>query len=179
MFPITSVTVGAGGASNINFGSIPQTFTHLQIRVFGRTDYDRGAGNLVPVSIYCNFNSDTATNYSWHVLAADGASTTSQNGTNTSGIHIGTSSIPAFRAPASVFGSFIVDILDYANTSKFKTVRTLGGVDQNGSGATTLDSGNWRSTAAINLLSFTADGNFVAGSRADLYGIQTSNATGA
>jgi hypothetical protein len=176
---IAGQTVGAGGTASITFSSIPQTFTHLQLRVFGRTDYDRGSGNLVPVSLYCGFNSDTATNYSWHVLAGDGASATSANGVNTTGIHMGTLSIPAFRAPANVFGSFIVDVLDYANTSKFKTVRSIGGVDQNGSGATTFDSGNWRSTAAINLFTVVTDGNFAAGSRVDLYGITTSQVTGA
>jgi hypothetical protein len=54
-----------------------------------------------------------------------------------------------------MFGAGIVDILDYANTNKYKTIRSLTGHDHNGVIAgihaiVNLNSGSWRSTSAIN-----------------------------
>jgi hypothetical protein len=51
----------------------------------------------------------------------------------------------------------VVDILDYANTNKYKTVRSLGGIDNNGSGFLMYNSGLWMNTSAITSLSFTFD----------------------
>jgi hypothetical protein len=39
--------------------------------------------------------------------------------------------------------------LDYANTNKYKTTRSIGGNDNNGSGFVSLISGLWLSTSAI------------------------------
>jgi len=178
MYPIASQTASSG-SSITTFSNIPQTFTHLQIRVYGRSDYDRGSGNTVPVSLYCTFNGDGAANYSWHLLTGDGSTASSNNTANATGIHLSTSGLPAFRAPANTFGNYVIDILDYANTNKYKTTKSLGGVDQNGSGALTFNSGNWRSTSAITSIAVFCDGNFALGTRIDLYGISISNATGA
>jgi hypothetical protein len=63
----------------------------------------------------------------------------------------------AASSTASVFGGIVIDILDYANTNKYKTMRTLSGYDANGSGNVGLFSGLWMNTAAvtsINLLTF-------------------------
>lgn len=176
MFPIASILIPSGGSSFLN---IPQNYTHLQLRITARSDYDRGAGNLVPVSLYAQFNDDGGANYSNHWLTGDGASATSSGGANNNGAHFGTYGLPGFRAPANVYGSFIIDILDYTNTNKYKTVKSLAGVDENGGGNASLVSSNWRSTAAITKIYLYADGNLVSGSRADLYGLQTSSVTGA
>jgi hypothetical protein len=52
---------------------------------------------------------------------------------------------------AGYFGANVIDILEYKNTSIYKTARGLGGVDLNGNtdGRIMLQSGNWRSTSAI------------------------------
>jgi hypothetical protein len=66
-----------------------------------------------------------------------------------------------------------MDILDYANTNKFKTTRTLTGSDLNGSGVVSLDSGSWRSTSAITSITFTARANLInTYSSFALYGIK-------
>jgi hypothetical protein len=88
--------------------------------------------------------------------------------------------IAAMRMPSSFFASNIfaggvIDILDYANTNKFKTTRTLGRFDSNGGTCTVnLSSGLWRSTAAINEITFTDDSaaGFSRYSHAALYGIK-------
>ena len=70
-----------------------------------------------------------------------------------------------------IFGTFIVDILDYANTNKYKTMRALDGFDANGSGYAVLWSGNWRSTSAVSTITITG-GTFAQYSSFALYGIK-------
>ena len=58
--------------------------------------------------------------------------------------------MPAASATASIFGSAIIDIFDYANTNKYKTMRSLYGSDLNGSGQVGIASSVWMNTNAIN-----------------------------
>jgi hypothetical protein len=115
-------------------------------------------------------STDTTSNYITHDLYGDGASVAA-NPTLGSNIFAGT--ISAASLTANVFGAGIVDILDYANPNKFKTVRALGGTDGNGSGYVYYSSGSWRSTSPINVLNFfSTSGNFVTNTRFSLYGIK-------
>jgi hypothetical protein len=167
MYPIASYTVGAGGTASITFSSIPQTFTHLQIRVF--TLNSASTGNIT-----LQFNNDSGGNYSRHEIKGDGSAAGSYGVTNDSFVHVG------YYISASASNPYIsiIDVLDYTNTNKYKTTRCINGIDQNGSGGIAmLTSGNWRNTNAIT--SFALGETFLAGSRVDLYGITTSNATGA
>jgi len=52
-------------------------------------------------------------------------------------------------AGSNVFAVTVLDLLDYANTSKNKTVRNLAGYDKNGAGQIALNSGSWMSTSAV------------------------------
>jgi len=150
---IATTTVGLAGQSTISFTSIPSTFSHLQIRYMGRTARAATVDYLL-----VQFNSDTATNYSWHQLQGDGATATSANGTSQTYVYGGVTA--GSTATANVQGIGTIDILDYANTNKFKTTRSISATDNNGSGLVELYSGNWRSTAAITSISIT---NFGAG----------------
>jgi len=140
---IATITVGVGGSSSETFSSIPQTYKHLQIRFITRSN--GGAYNPT-----IRFNSDSGANYSWHYLDGNGASATSGSGTSDTSIILA-----SLDGTASTFQVGIIDILDYANTSKYKTIRVLEGVDKNGSGAVDLWSGNWRSTSAISTILLT------------------------
>lgn len=139
---IATVTIGAGGAASATFSSIPSTYKHLQIRGISKTTRTTATVE----SLQIQFNSDTATNYSYHELIGDGSSASSDAATsNTYAAFART----AGNANTSFFGGFSMDILDYADTNKYKTTRTLSGVDLNGSGAVFFNSGLWRSTSAI------------------------------
>jgi len=165
---IATVTVGGGGASSISFTSIPQTFTHLQLRGLFRSDYGTGAG------AYLRINNDTTSNiYSAHGLSGNGSSPSAFGDINISagtywGIDTGPSSI------ANSFGANIADILDYKNTNKFKTVKIFSGADNSGSGTIALRSGLYRSTTAISRLDIVFGGaaNWVSGTTVALYGIK-------
>ena len=74
---------------------------------------------------------------------------------------------------ASTFTAGVIDILDYANTNKYKTLRTLNGGDANGSGNIQIESGSWRNTAAITSITLTHNGSgFTQYSSFALYGIK-------
>jgi hypothetical protein len=172
MYPIASITLGSAGS--ITFSSIPQTFTHLQIRLTSRSDYAS-----TTASTFLRFNGDGAANYVYHNLWADGSTLYSNGSTGSTVAWAG--NMPASTSTANVFGSVIIDILDYTNTNKNKVIRALDGYDTNGAGQIYLASSLWLNTAAISSILLVSGGgaNFIAGTRADLYGIYTSNATGA
>ena len=157
---IATVTVGAGGQSTISFTSIPSTYKHLQVRYMTLT-------GTATNDLRMRFNSDTGANYVWHQLQGNGTSAAS--GANTSQTLIGVGMVGGASNP----GSGIVDILDYTNTNKYTTTRSLAGIDQNGSGVMMFWSGLWQNTNAITQIDFTsASGNFNQNTSFALYGIK-------
>jgi hypothetical protein len=175
MFHIAGQTIGAGGSSGVTFSAIPQTFTHLQIRVFGRGTTSFSAG----LSAYFQLNGDgTGSNYAVHGLFGDGSSAFSSNATNAGTMSI-QQALADSSAGANIFGVAIFDLLDYTNANKNKTARIIGGCDRSGSGRAILQSALYTPTSAITQIIVGTDGNFVQGSRIDLYGINSSSVTGA
>jgi hypothetical protein len=172
MFPIASYTVTANNQT-FNFTNIPQTFTHLQLRATLR----ESVSAATQTTLYHYVNSDfSGTNYAIHTLSGNGSSVSSTGPINQPYWYMENCQ-PGTTGLSNVFNSLIIDVLDYTNTNKNKTLRSIYGNDQNGSGFVYLWSGLWRSTSAINQWTFTP--GFAIGSRIDLYGISTSTATGA
>jgi hypothetical protein len=137
---IATVTVGSGGSTSITFDNIAGTYKHLQIRYIGRA---RDGYN----SIALRFNNDTSSVYSWHRLYGNGSTASADAGATQDKILAGR--IAQTTDSANIFGAGIIDILDYANTNKYKTIRNLDGSDANGSGEMFLHSGSWQKTNAI------------------------------
>jgi len=100
----------------------------------------------------------------------DGSSATSSRSTGENQFNITTAASIGTSAPAT----FTFHLLNYANTSTFKTALTRAAIDKNGSGVTTLDVALWRSTAAVTSLGFNTFGaaNFTTSTTATLYGIR-------
>ena len=169
---IATVTVGSGGTSEVNFTSIPATYTHLQIRAIGRMTNAGSSTN----SISMRFNSDTGSNYSDHRILAENASMYSQNSVSLTYLSQ-VAQWPLASSTASAFGAVIIDILDYANTNKKKTLRSLNGSQGNNTSVAdiALASGLWNSTSAITSISITGtaySGGFAEYSTFALYGIK-------
>lgn len=171
MYPIATATLATAGTAT--FFSIPQNFTHLQLRCFYRSSSTTAADG----SIY--FNGDyTAGDYAYgsHNLSGDGASASSYSLGNTfNGLGIGKMAYAG--ATSTGWSVAIIDILDYTNTNKYKTAKSISGWDNNGSGNVNLSSGVWLNTAAITQISiqnFTSPYSNVAGSTFQLYGITTA-----
>jgi hypothetical protein len=171
---IAGQTVTAASAQ-LTFNNIPQTFTHLQARIIGR---DASATSTNPAFI--QYNGFGGTYPIFHSLNGNGATASSGSGQS---VLIALPNLPGASASANIVGSIIVDILDYTNTNKNKTTRAIGGCDLNGSGTVSLSSGFLDSTSAITVLTFGGSFNspyaFATGTRVDLYGITSSQVTGA
>jgi len=166
---IATVSVGSGGSSSISFTSIPATYAHLQLRCIGRSSRTENSGYAV-----ISYNSDTGTNYSYHALTGDGS--TASAGGDASVSYQTLIYFPGALRGSNIFGVGVVDILDYANTNKYKTLRVLDGYDSNGAGYSALQSGSWRNTNAITSITITEynSNNFVEYSHFALYGIRSA-----
>jgi hypothetical protein len=163
---IATITVGSGGATSAEFTSIPGTYTHLQIRAIGR-----GAGSNTDNGFYFRLNSDSGTNYTRHRIRGDGSSASAS--ANTAADYAALGGLPAGGASASIFGTFVIDILDYANTNKYTTIRSLVGEDRNGAGNIILNSNLWLNTNAVTSILLAFDGpNLAQYSHFALYGIK-------
>jgi len=135
----------------------------LQVRAIAQT---AGAGQFVKMEI----NSDTGTNYNSHIIYGDGSSATPSSYGDRANIPIWGNNT---GTATSTFAVCVIDILDYANTNKYKTTRCLDGYDSNGSGVIALTSGLWRNTNAITSIKFTGfSGNLNQYSQFALYGIK-------
>jgi len=143
MFPIAMANVGSAGAANIQFTSIPSTYKHLQIR--GTVRADR-AGSTDSVGITFN-GVTTGGAYDYHILYGDGSTVTGGDGVNQNFTY--PTITTAGTDLANTFSAMVVDILDYTNTNKNKTVKSLAGYDLNGSGFSWFSSGLSRNTSAI------------------------------
>ena len=147
----------------VTFSSIPSTYKHLQIRASVR-DSSTGSAKVT-------FNADTASNYSAHALYGDGSSALATNLLST---YIPIQRNGFMAIAASTFSGIVFDILDYANTNKYKTTRSLAGWDANGTGFINLESGSWRNSVdPISSITFTSNGTaFQQYSSFALYGIK-------
>jgi hypothetical protein len=155
---LATVTVPSGGLSSVTFAGIPNTYKHLQIRYSANCT---ATGNPT-----IRFNSDTGSNYAWHILYGQGTSAAAVAGSTQTFMYLGT-----VYQNTSVFNGGIIDVLDYANTNKTKTMRALTGAENNSAGEIGLFSGLWNSTAAINSITI-AISNFTQNSQFTLYGVR-------
>lgn len=173
-YQIANFTVGAGGGSSVSFTSIPATYTHLQIRALQRTTQSSVNGT----SILLRMNGSASSDYSDQTLRTYFGSGTGLDAfanANTTFINVGAATSGSLLS--NLFTGTIIDILDYANTNKFKTTRSLNGYDFNGetNGYSYIQyvGGLFRSTAAISSISLTCDaGNYAQYTSIALYGIK-------
>jgi hypothetical protein len=161
---ISSVTVGAGGAANIDFTSIPATYTDLQI-VYSLRDTTT-AGVNQPVA--GNFNGST-TGFTWKQIYGTGSAAGSNNDvTPTFGSENGTGST------ASTFTNGQVYIPNYAG-STYKSYSVDCVVENNATaGVQQLIACLWSNTAAITSIRLTAVTAFTQYSTAYLYGVKNA-----
>ena len=151
---LATVTLSAT-ASSITFAGIPTGYKHLQIRGIHRTT---GAFNVG--DIYMQVNGESGSNYANHVLVGDGTSVASTGGGNRTSV-MGFDYYNSIGATglANAFATCIIDILDYANVFKFKTIRFLEGRDFNSNNTDSrvyFESGLWMNTSAITSITFSA-----------------------
>jgi len=159
---ISSVTVGAGGAAQIDFTSIPGTFTDLLILISARSG---SAGD----TLWMRFNSDSSTACSDRWVNGDGSNVTSSQATGNAFLRLG---IITSADTASTFNNFRVLIPNYAGAVN-KTVQTDAVSENNGTTAQQrITTGLWPVTSAITAIRITNNGSSISQySTAYLYGI--------
>jgi len=164
---ISAVTVGSGGASTIDFTSIPSTYTDLVLKTSlrGPTGYASDT-----MDTYLRFNG-TTTNYSDRLLYGTGSAAASLSETLT-GINF---RVVGQNSTASTFGNAEIYIPNYAGSSN-KSVSVDAVTENNATSVLTqLEAGLWSNTAAINqitLVPFTT--GFAQYSSAYLYGVSNA-----
>jgi hypothetical protein len=158
-----ATTTLATTASSITFSSIPATYTHLQIRL--------SAASSTSQDIFFQLNGDTGNNYTRHYMYGSGSGVAAGN---TVPINSGSLGYISANTDTNIFGTAVFDLLDYANTNKYKTSRSLTGYDNNGGGLLVLYSGLWQNTAAVTSISLFPNnsGLFQTYTKAALYGIK-------
>ena len=162
---IQSVTVGSGGASSIDFTSIPQTYTDLVIVSSIRGGRTSAAVDNLIIGFNGAYTSVTNRN-----LYGDGASAASGTSANWAGI------VPSLIATASTFSNGVIYIPNYTSSS-YKSFSADSVGEQNGTTAyQLLAAGLWSSTAAITSIGLKCDvtASFLQYSSASLYGIKNS-----
>jgi hypothetical protein len=160
-YTFTAPTYGV----SYTFSSIPQTYKHLQLRIIGaNTDL----GNNIMQSLTVSGNTTVRSHW---VRTTDGSTVTASTFT---ACYIGYQ--PANTSGSTYRGCTIVDILDYASTTKYKTYRAFNGYDTNGNvrgQEVGLYSGSWyANTNAITSLTYNAVNDLTPGTTIALYGIK-------
>jgi hypothetical protein len=166
---IQTVTVGSGGATDITFSSIPQTYTDLKIVLSGRSTQGNvyGGGRL-------EFNSDTASNYSWRRLAGSGSSAFSDN--SASAASITNWDMAGSSATASIFSNIEFYIPNYTSSNQKSVSIDFASENNATESYSGMVAGRWTGTAAITSIKlYSGGGNLVQYTTATLYGV--SNAT--
>lgn len=154
-------------STGLTFSSIPQTYTHLQVRVSVRTSRSDATTDVLTMQL----NGVTTNSYSTHGLVGNRSSATSY--AYTPYPHpMYLDGMPSTTSTANIFGVGIIDILNYSNTNMNTTVRAIGGTDFNGSGQVRLTSGVWLNTSAVTSISFGSVGSYLANSTFALYGVK-------
>ena len=160
---IASQVVGSGGASSVDFSSIPQTYTDLKLVMSVRCN---NAAFYSKSEI--SFNGSTS-NQVFRDLTGDGSSPSSSNASNFQFIGVGNNNT------ANIFSNTELYIPNYTSSNyKCASLETNDENNSTAAGAAYVEMQAllWSSTAAINEITITGiTGNFVQYSTFYLYGI--------
>jgi hypothetical protein len=162
-FESIATYTATGTVSDITFSSIPSTYKILQFRIMVRST-EGGTGDR---TFFAQFNGDTASNYYYARIYSYPTSQGSDNA-NAAGCIAG-----IFLNDGSTAGNYggnILEIVDYANTSKTKQTRQIGGSIE----SQFFSASYWTGTAAINQVRFfgSAGVSLKVNSTIALYGIK-------
>lgn len=163
-YTLIASSVVTSSTATVTFSSIPSTYTDLILV----------AGSLLQVTggngLRMRFNSDTATNYSTTQLLGNGTAASSTRETSTTSTYAGGSTYSSTNP-----GTAIAHIMDYANSTTYKTVLNRGSQAGND---VVAQVGLWRSTSAITSITLAMGGAFpsdnIASGTFKLYGIEAA-----
>jgi len=165
----TAQVVGAGGAADITFSSIPSTYTDLclvfSVRSTRSANFD---------AVFLRVNGDTGSSHSYRFLRGSGSSPDSGNNGAASFVYVG--QIPAATSTSSTFQNASVYLPNYA-TSSSKSMSSDSVSENNATEAwALLTAGLWSNSSAITSLRLYPENgpNFAQHSTAYLYGVSNA-----
>ena len=153
---IATSTVSGSSTTNVEFTSIPGTYTDLiLVASFSMSANDE---------FLITFNSDSGTNYSRTYIIGDGSTTSSVRNTNTNYIA---------ALGRNYWMQNIVHIFNYASTNVYKTALIRTDAASTLTGAIV---GLWRNTAAITTVkaALLNSKTYTSGSMLTLYGVKAA-----
>lgn len=170
LVPIASITgTGTTGGETLLFTNIPQTYQDLFLVVSATNTVGGGNANFVMYNFNGTSTSDRVSTY----LSGNGSTVNASRAAAASSIGF----LPYGAAINSTNPiTFEAHILNYANTSTYKTMLSKVALDNNGSGQTVLQANVIANTAAISSFGFSSSvgGSYwTTSSRFTLYGVRT------
>ena len=140
--------------STVTFSNIPGTFAHLEMWISMR-----GTGSNTLQDSLLRFNGDTSNVYRTGEYWIRGSQTAPSGVAVVSGLNAmyGGQGL-GDTAGADFFSATLLQINDYASTSKYKTVDSLSGNQNTTNGFAIWYSGVWENTAAVNSLTLFVNG---------------------
>lgn len=134
MTPVSTINISSSTAT-LTFNNIPGTYTDLVLVV---SDLKQALGGN---GLRGRFNNDSGNNYSDTTLRGDGTTVIANRESNISSLYFGESTYSSTEV-----GLAICHIMNYANTTRYKSVLCRSG--RSGSDSA-LTINQWRSTSAI------------------------------
>jgi hypothetical protein len=135
-----------------------------------RNDAGGAAGSLL-----FRFNGDSGANYARHELLGFSSTVVSQASSSATSISSDVV-VPSADFVSGSFGAYVLDVLDFSNTSKNTTTRMLFGFTNNTTGFESpkvgLQSGLYNNTSAVTSILIDPFSNAAIGSRFSLYGVK-------
>lgn len=162
--PIQTQTLTTAIA-DINFNSIPQTYTDLVLVM--------NFGCASNTALGLRMNSDSGNNYGASYFEGNGTSASNGRYSTLSYMRLGNS---ATFSSNTLIDQTVINIFDYTNTTTNKML--LGRLSSNSQGVTNLSVGRWLPATSVAITSINilnSNGvNFIVGSTFTLYGIKAA-----
>jgi hypothetical protein len=162
---IESKTLG-GTTANVEFTSIPQTFTDLVLMVSGRST----RATEIRDELHIRFSGDTGSNYSVRTLIGTGSSVIS--GTGFFSDRLSRMDMTASGATSNTFGNMTIYIPNYTS-SVAKSVSVDNVIENNATESyQSIIAGLWNNSGAITSIYLEPEvSDFASGSIFSLYGV--------
>lgn len=170
LVPIATYTVSGTSTYTVTLSSIPQKYQDLMLVTSVRTAYSNLSETI---GMYLNGDNSSGLYSFTNIVTAD----TIYNGRSTGVNQWTIAQVIGNTSATGMFGSSISHILNYTNTSTYKSAvcRHAADLNNSGNGCVGMYGCLYRSTNAVTSLSLqSANGAyFIAGSTFNLYGVRS------
>lgn len=163
---------GTGSSQSITFSSVPSTYKHLQIRGYGIANYSGPQDGAFGIRV----NGDTGNYYSRQGWSVVSGSFSVYNNLNSSPF-AETGEVVLNTTAIDYMGPCVITILDYTDTTWYRTFRGTGGMRYNNTAGTGVITGTGgfysaNKNAITSLTVYQQNGNWLSDTSWYLYGIK-------